>query len=328
VYDLVHDEYTPGYKPEYYATAAHPIVYDRAAKARLFEGFVAAVLGKDAIPFIYEWLGFCFYRHYNPQAILFIVGKGGSGKSTLLAIFAYVVGEMAAASVSLRQLKDSPFAASRLYGKTANFDSDAKREYLADADFLKSLTGDLMLADVKYKSPISFRNTAKLTFAMNTMPGVHDTSGGFERRAIILRTLLDKVPGDVMMRYPVGRIKEETSGIFNGAMHGLRRVLKTGGFSITGRMQQQLEEYMLEQDTVAQFFEAEDPFAKAGYIKAKDLYDLYTEFCYENGEKKGVVGATLFGRRVREMGYRKDVKKIEGKTYKVYRKNEQEEKTP
>jgi putative DNA primase/helicase len=328
VYDLVHDEYTPGYSPENYATAAHPIVYDRKAEAPLWDGFIAATLGADTIPFMEEWTGVCFYRLYTPQAILFLVGGGGSGKSTHIEIMAHVVGEDASTAVSLRQLKESPFAASRLYGKTANFDSDAKREYLADADFLKSLTGDILLADVKYKPPIRFRNAAKLTFAMNSMPSVHDTSGGFERRAIILRTLLDKVPKDVMLRYPAGLIKEERSGIFNKAMHGLRRVLKTGGFSITPRMQQQLEEYMLEQDTVAQFFEAEDPFAKAGYIKAKDLYDLYTEFCYENGERKGVVGATLFGRRAREMGYRKEAKKIEGKTYKVYCKNAREEKTP
>jgi putative DNA primase/helicase len=310
-YDLHKGQYTDGYDKELYALVKYPIRYDKNATAAKFEGYVADVFGEDTIPFIYEWIGFCFYPEYEPQKILFIQGEGGSGKSTFIQIIKSIIGNEAASNISLKALKDNNFAASGLFGKTANFDSDAKREYLGDADFLKSLTGDWIRADIKNKQPIDFRNCAKLTFAMNHMPTVRDTSGGFERRAIILKangTISEKT----RRKYPLKQILAERSGIFNGAMEGLRRLLATGEFSVTDRMTAEVKELMRDNDNVMRFIE-DIKDEMEGWISAAVLYEKYREFCYEAGETQSIVVSRTFGKRLSQMGLESDRRRVEGK---------------
>jgi len=315
MYNIRQNEYYPEFDPWIYATTAHTIKYDPDAGAPLFEEYMASVYGADALPFIYEWLGFCFFRVYEPQKILFICGISRSGKSTTFEIFRHVIGEKSCSGVSLRSLKESEFAPINLFGKTANFDADAKREYLADADFLKALTGDMISANVKNKSPINFRNFAKLNFAMNELPSFRDSGGAFHERAVILSANAP-VSKTQKLKTPIRKIKAEAPGIFNGAMEGLRRLLRTGEFTITDEMKERLEEYKRENNSVLRFVEDERPFEGVSFISSRDLYEKYQEYMADCGELKQAAGIDLFGKQLGRYGLKREmkVKKIDGKS--------------
>lgn len=322
VYDVRTETYKLGYDSMIYATTKHPIEYDAEAKSPLFDGFISALYGEECLPLMYEWIGFCFWRKYEPQRILFLCGEGGSGKSSTIEIIRHVIGANASSNVSLKLLKDSQFSAAGLFGKCVNFDSDAKREYLADADFLKSLTGDLISADVKYGNPLTFYNYAKLVFAMNYQPRVNDSGGGFARRAIIINSK-NIVTEALKEQYPLKAIKEERAGIFNNAMKGLKRVLAKTDIELPDSVLEVLHEHELNNDSVLRFFEDQN---LSGFITTRDLYEMYRQYIYDDEDGSTPISIISFGIRVgilkRRLGCQNIVKKIDKKSVKGWFFNE------
>jgi len=301
VYNIRENSFDKDFTPDIHAQTSHPVEYDAQATAPVFDKFVKWLAGKDATPFVYEWLGYCMYRAYTYQKLLFVYGRGGSGKSTLLNLFKNVIGQQSYSAVSLEALMTKNFAAANLYQKTANFDTDAKPEFLGDAATLKSLTGeDTLYADVKYDQPFMFNNFAKLTFAMNALPPMRDFSGGLERRAIILK--IDKKISDAdKRRFPIDIMKKEASGMFNLAMEGLRRLLKNGHFTETEAMKHEVSAWLLSNDSVSRYLmEAVEKDASSS-VAGEDLYLNYSDFSDGAGERP--LGRYKFYNRLQELGY-------------------------
>lgn len=304
VYDIMTDEFTAGFDPDIYARTGHPVKYDAAATAPTFDGFVKFVVGEENAPFIYEWFGYSLYRRYSIQKMLFLYGKGGTGKSTLLNLAKDMIGTESYSAVSLEALMTKNFAAANLYQKTANFDTDAKPEFLGDAAILKSLTGeDTLYADVKFADPLMFYNFAKLTFAMNDLPPMRDFSGGLERRAIILRTP-NKVTNKIKKQYPLSKMRQEIPGIFNAAMDGLRRALKQGHFTETKAMQAELDSWLRGNDQVGRFIDDICETDAKAKTPVEDLYNAYSDYSSTSGEKP--LGKYKFYRRIEELGFAKE----------------------
>ena len=304
VYDITTDEFTAGFDPDIYARTGHPVTYDANAMAPLFDGFLKFVVGEENAPFIYEWFGYSLYRRYSIQKMLFLHGKGGTGKSTLLNLAKDMIGAESYSAVSLEALMTKNFAAANLYQKTANFDTDAKPEFLGDASILKSLTGeDTLYADVKFAEPLMFYNFAKLTFAMNDLPPMRDFSGGLERRAIILRTP-NKVTSAIKKQYPLKKMRLEIPGIFNAAMNGLRRALKQGHFTETKAMQAELDNWLRGNDQVGRFIDDICEIDKKAKTPVEDLYNAYSDYSAESGEKP--LGKYKFYHRLEELGFTKE----------------------
>lgn len=90
--------------------------------------------------------------------MLFIYGSGGTGKSTLINILREMIGADNYSAVTLQYLMQERFAKIGLYRKTANFDTDAKPQYLADGATLKMLTGRILFTQtVRIKSRLTLQ---------------------------------------------------------------------------------------------------------------------------------------------------------------------------
>lgn len=303
VYDIETGNFSEKFDPNLHARVAYPVEYDPEAKAPIFEGFIKGLLSEEELAFLYEWIGYMFYRSYPIQKMLFIYGVGGSGKSTLINVIRNVVGTQATSSVSLEALMTKQFAPAGLYQKTANFDSDAKAQYLEDGAILKTLTGeDLTYADIKFGEPIQFRNFAKLTFTMNRLPAMRDFSGGLERRAIILK-VGKKVTPEIKKKYPYKEMLKEAPGIFRNAMEGLRVLLNFGSFTESDSMRYELKKWISGNDQVGRFVEEILVKDKSAYTSVEEMYNAYTDFAEENGEKS--LGKYKFGQRLEDLGYQK-----------------------
>lgn len=315
VYDLKQDSFTRGFDPDIHARVAHPVKYDADAEAPVFEGFVEHLFGPDTAQFVYEWFGYNFYQKYTYQAILFLYGKGGAGKSTLINLMQAVLGPESYSAVSLKAFMTQNFAAKNLYRKTANFDSDAKPEYLGDGSTLKMLTGeDMVYADVKYGEPLNFYNYAKLTFAMNKLPAMRDFTGGLSRRAVIL-TLNHKLTADEKKQWPKREMLKELPGIFNIAMAGLRRLLADGP-TVTDDMRLGLDKWLKANDQVGRFVDDMTAPDEAGSISGDDLYTAYQDYSLDSGEK--TMGRYKFFERMEELGYKRQKKRAGGKRQWVW----------
>lgn len=308
VYDLKEDSFIGQFDPELHARSSHPVRYESGAECPNFDGFLLETVGAENMDFVYEWFGYNFYREYTIQKMLFIQGKGGTGKSTIINILREMIGSDSYAAVTLQGLMTERFAKIGLYRKVANFDTDAKPQYLADGATLKMLTGeDSIYADRKNKEPITFYNYAKLTFAMNELPPMRDFSGGLKRRMMILE--MNKILTDeVKSKYPLKDIMEELPGIFNKAMDGLRRVLENRDFSLSGVMVESVEKWERGNDVVAMFLEDGCAVDKENKAPVAEVYPAYKQYCVDSGYKP--LAKNTFIQRLRELGFEDKLVKI------------------
>lgn len=316
VYDVKQNTFNPSFDKGLHARVSHPIVYDPEADCPIFDSYLKELVGEENVAFVYEWFGYNFYRKYNLQKMLFIYGAGGTGKSTLVKILRELIGKDSYATVSLKSLSKERFAPAGLYGKTANFDAEAKQEYLGDGSFLKQLTGeDIVYADRKNKEPIYFYNMAKLTFVMNHLPAMRDFSGGLKRRMLILK--IDKVLTDAEREnFPEEEILREMPGIFNKAMQGLRRALDQKDFSISEGMKRNVEEWVQGNDVLSLFIEDECKVGPDLKTPVKEAYDDYVTYCKSSQYKP--VTRNNFNTRMEELGFTRGVRRISGKNNKCW----------
>lgn len=311
VYDIKRDSFSSSFDSKLHARASHPIEFDADADCPIFKGYLSEILGEEMMPFVFEWFGYNFYRSYDVQKMLFIHGKGGTGKSTLINLLREMIGSDNYSAVTLQYLMTERFAKIGLYRRVANFDTDAKPQYLADGATLKMLTGeDAIYADRKNKEPITFYNYAKLTFAMNELPPMRDFSGGLKRRMLIL-TMDNVLTPEVKERFPLDEIKLEMAGIFNEAMNGLRRLLNKGEFSESSAMKDDVVKWEQGNDVVAMFIEEECTVGKNLSTPVKDAYNDYKSYCSSSGYKP--LSRNSFGQRMTELGFINKLIKIDGK---------------
>lgn len=316
VYDIKKDSFSPGFDKKLYARVSHPVIYDSSADCPVFDGFLKRIVGEENADFVYEWFGYNFYREYNFQKMLFIHGKAGTGKSTLVNILKDMIGRDNYSAVTLKNLMNERFAPAGLYRKTANFDTDAKPEYLADGSLLKQLTGeDTIYADRKNLDPIYFYNYAKLTFAMNELPAMRDFSGGLKRRLIILN--IDEVlTKEVKGQFPLAVMKQETAGIFNKAMQGLRRAFNQNGFSVSKGMLDNVEKWVQGNDVLSLFIEDECELGDDKKTPAAEAYSDYVTYCKGSGYKP--MTRNNFVNRMKELGFENKPTRVDGKVVKCW----------
>lgn len=308
VYDLQTDSFVGQFDPNLHARSSHPVEYDHGADCPTFIGFIEEVVGAENVDFIFEWFGYNFYREYTIQKMLFVQGVGGTGKSTIINILRAMIGTDNYSAVTLQYLMQERFAKIGLYRKTANFDTDAKPQYLADGATLKMLTGeDSIHADRKNKEPITFYNYAKLSFAMNELPPMRDFSGGLKRRMMILE--MNKVlTEEVKKKYPLDQIMAEIPGIFNRAMEGLRQALSRRDFSISATMRESVEKWEKGNDVVAMFLEDECEIGSDKKSAVSEVYPTYKQYCIDSGYKP--LAKNSFNQRMVELGFENKLIKI------------------
>ncbi len=316
VYDFKKDEFVEEFSADLFSRSSHPIRYDAEADCPVFKSFLKEVVSPDQVPFVFEWFGYNFYRSYDVQKMLFVHGRGGTGKSTLINVLQTILGPANHSAVTLQYLMTERFAKIELYRKVANFDTDAKPQYLADGATLKMLTGeDAIYADRKNREPITFYNHAKLTFAMNELPPMRDFSGGLKRRTLIL-TMNTKITEEMIERYPIEAIRAETAGIFNEAMKGLRRLMKNKAFTETDEMKAQVDQWEKGNDVISLFLDEVCEIGDGLRTISRDVYPSYKSFCFNYGFKPVAVSALT--KRLTELGYVNKSGRDKGKVSKYW----------
>lgn len=185
VYNL-ETKYLEPYRPDMYLTSQLPWNYNPSANTTYIDVLIKGFTKNPKK--LMELLACVLYRDYSKcQYIWFLKGSGANGKSLFMKLLRRFVGEKNVSAVSLEQLLDNRFMLSNLYNKWVNDGQELPVTTPIDKpNVLKSLTGDYIEADRKYKGTIRFKNNAKLIFYGNHLPKTLDTSKGFFRRVVVI----------------------------------------------------------------------------------------------------------------------------------------------
>ena len=149
-----------------------PFDYDQEAKCPRFQEFLKQVFRADEelISLVQEIMGYCLSPSIEAQKFFIFYSDGSSGKSVLCSILQHLAGgDNNVSSLTLSNLNQK-FQRAELFGKIVNISTENEvRKFNTEA--LKSITsGDPIQIEHKFRKPFTTRLTAKLLFAMNSLP--------------------------------------------------------------------------------------------------------------------------------------------------------------
>lgn len=322
-YDYMTDTFVAGWSVDDYNRHQIPHNYVPNKTAPNFFGWLTMQLGGNEalVTFIKQWIGYQFYSSYDIQQFLFLMGVGGSGKSTLLNIIQTIIGDGGFSNVGIHELNDrKSFQSYNLDGKLANFDADIKSEYIGELDAIKKLTGqDRVMADIKFKEPISFVNTAKATFVMNARLTVTDMNGELRRRMLVCE-MNTPVSEETKAKYPSSKFVDEIEGIISESVAAFRDVIveaqhssESMSFINVPEMDKWRDDWIEGSDNVAQFLESafDEPNKgmviykdDKGEIEAEELFLRFRLYAHTMGIRS-VYSKAKFYDKVEALGYKK-----------------------
>jgi putative DNA primase/helicase len=296
IFNLKEKKLTP-FSKKYRFFNRLPVTYDKDKKCPNIIKFFADVLKTtEDVMVIQELIGYMLLRRYKFEKAFMFLGNGRNGKSKAIDVIKRFLGPENCCNLSLKTIeRERNFELAQLQNKLANLSGDISKAALDNTGTFKSLTGrDLITAERKFLTSISFVNYSKMLFSCNELPETNDLTDGFFNRWIILDFPFRFVPEREMKVYNKNEKKEvpniiekicsqeELDGLFNWALEGLERLNINKGFT-KARTGEQIKTIWLRKSSSIHGFIFDKCEKKHGsYVKKDDFRDEYSKYCSEN----------------------------------------------
>ena len=273
--------------------------YDKDATAPKFQAYLDRVLPeKELQEIIAEYFGYVFTKNLKLEKALLLYGSGANGKSVLFDVQNALLGRETTANYSLSDLMEEHNRA-QIAHKLLNYGSEINASITKDI-FKALVSGEPIMARLKYGNSFLMERYAKLCFNCNELPKDVEQSEAYFRRFLIIpfRVTLPESEWDVELAQKI--IKEELAGVFNWVLDGLKRLLKQKKFTESRIVREMIATYKLESDSVACFLRDEnweaDPLHPEHTTTLKKLHLSYQSYCREAGHKP--LGRNNFKKRL------------------------------
>lgn len=242
---------------------------------------------------LFEIIGYTLYPATKIKLAFMLLGPRDSGKSTFLQLLKKILGKHNTVSIRVKELFDSNnrFVMGYLFHKLANLTAETKEYTINDIDRFKTLTGgDQVTSDVKFNGPITFTPYAKIIIASNKLPNVSDKNDmAFWRRWLIIEFPNTFPNDDNWFRQTF--TEEEIEGILTVSILAFARVIINGKFDYQQTPEEVRGLWLNNIDSVWSFIKTYvekgiitlDPRNADLWVPRKELYNLYKEYCLDNG---------------------------------------------
>lgn len=322
VYNIEDGSFTD-FSPDYIITNKINWNYNPSAKSELAETTLKkfACNDENIETLLKEVIGYCFYRYNELGKAFILTGDKSNGKSTFLDMISSLLGQENISSLDLAELGER-FKTAELFGKLANIGDDIKGDFIPDlAIFKKLVTGDRVNAERKGQDPFEFNNYSKMLFSANKIPRVKDETGAVLRRLIIVpfNAKFDKNSKDYdpYIKYKL-RSDEVMEYLIMEGLKGLKNVLKNKGFTISEKIEIELQEFDEMNNPILMFIRDNDENDIKNHT-TNEVYLNYTEYCRESGLNP--LGKIEFSRQMcKNFGFKVSIKKIDSKTMRIFEK--------
>jgi len=284
-----------------------PFSYDPNAESPLFQKYIERVLPNiDTRNVLSEYLGYIFIRHGSTsiklEKVLLLYGSGANGKSVLFEILNALLGPDNVSNYSLSSLTDHiGYYRAMIYNKLLNYASEISGK-MESSIFKQIASGEPLSARLPYGNPMIITEYAKLIFNINELPQDVEHTNAFFRRFLIIPfdVTIPEAEQDRQLHSKI--IDSELSGVFNWMLKGLERLLNQRDFTQSSDIDNALETFKKESDTVHMFLD-ENNFKPhpSSHETLKSLYSEYRIACTSYGSHP--VGIKNFSKRLKAIGY-------------------------
>ena len=287
------------------------VEYNPAATCKHWEKFIDEVMqgDKEKIKYLQKICGISLTGNTEAETMFILYGATTrNGKSTFVETFGHMLGDYAITmrpeSLAVKQNNDSRAASgdiARLAGVRFVNSNEPPKRMIFDVALLKTLLGrDSITARHLHEREFSFIPVFKLVINTNYLPQILDDTVFSSGRINVISfdRHFEPQEQDKSLKAKL-RNKNELSGILNWAIEGLRLYRKEGLIA-PNAVTASTGEYRQQSDKVGCFID--EVLVKSGNnSKAKDIYELYTKWCEENGygvENKGNFFAELKHKKI------------------------------
>ena len=298
--------------------------YDPAADCREWKKFLLEIMqdDKEKISYLQKIAGLSLTGNTEQETCFILYGSTTrNGKSTFCETLLHLLGDygltMRPETLAIKQNNDSRQAngdVARLAGCRFCNASEPPKRMLFDTALLKSLLGrDSITARHLHQREFSFIPKFKLVINTNYLPTITDdtvfSSGRINVISFDRHFEPQEQDKDLKNRL---RDKSEMSGILNWCIEGLRMYRKEG-LKPPAAVQTATDTYRTDSDKIGNFING--CLTKTDKnSKAKDIYEVYSKWCEENGF--GVENKSNFFAELKTKGLFANSGTVEGKTVK------------
>ena len=295
--------------PDDLLTRLTPFRYDPEAQAGRWEEFLLEIMvgRRNLVSFVQRLVGYSMTGLVTEHVLALLHGLGANGKSTLLNVLLDLFGEYGRQAepdlLIQRRGESHPTGVAALKGArfVATSEIGAGRR-MAEA-LVKSLTGgDRLTARFMRQDFFQFEPTHTLWLAANHKPVVKGTDAAIWRR-------IHLIPFDATFAVDeqdhelTDKLKTELPGILTWAVRGCLAWQKEG-LCPPDAVRAATDSYRDAMDVLAGFFEEACVLEDRAEVEAKELYERYTRWAEESGERR--LAKNVFGRQLQERGLEKD----------------------
>lgn len=321
IYNLTTEQLEP-FSPEIIVTNKIPHNYNYEAYSDVMDAVLDKISCKDDAvrDLLEEIAGYIFYRRNELRKAFIFIGDKANGKSTYLDCLSYMVGEDNTTALDLKELGDR-FRTAELFGKLICAGDDIGDEFIPNpAVFKKVVSGDPIVVERKGQDPFTLYNYAKPIFSANNIPRIKDKTGAVLDRLVIVpfNATFSKTDSDYdpYIKYKL-RSEEAIEYLIQVALDGLKRVLANNGFTVSDKVQAEMEAYNEQNNPVIGFLKdlsiADDVVNKT----TSEVYLRYKLYCSEYGFT--AMSAGEFSKFIKkEYGLDIKIKKVNGKTVRLF----------
>jgi putative DNA primase/helicase len=226
---------------------------------------------EQVIELLQEYIWWLFIANTQYQKALLIYWSGANGKWVLLSVIKEILWHQNCSSVWLHEINKDQYLYN-LIGKLCNIDTDMQQNTQLDSWIIKKLISwESISAKALYKQPIEFTPFTRLIIATNELPYLKTIDNSVRRRFLFLH-----LKQSFLWRENTNLVNEiltEKNAIFARVIQWLERLIKKNAFIIPSSLENEIEEFIKDHDTVAIFLEETGLTWNKWYIS--DLYDAY-----------------------------------------------------
>lgn len=259
----------------------------------VFKNFLKQVTQGDSEyeRFIQQWGGYCLTGVTNEQAFCFAYGPGGNGKGTLIDVLTGILGPYATTAametfVVSRSDRHSTELAMLNGARLVSASETEQGRVLAESRIKLMTGGDLITARFMRKDNFTFRPQFKITIIGNFRPRLANVDEAMTRRLNLLPFEFTASPRDPLLGE---KLKAEWPAILRWLIEGCLD-WQAHGLVRPARVQVASEDFLAEQDSVAEWLEARCTVDQGNPNRKETtaaLYKNFQAFCREEGEPPG-----------------------------------------
>lgn len=274
---------------------------DPEKKAKLIWEAGAVTAGDEVVRLLQEYAGYALTTRTEHEMALWLYGERGAGRSTFIEGLMAMLGEGRWGKLSLSNIM-SRFGLAGIEGKTLLVATEQPADYVRSTDrLIEIISGEPVWLERKGKDGYEYRPVAKLVWAMNRLPRIHDAASGLFRCVVVVE--FPRVPEDERDPQLKASIQAEGGGILTWALEGLVRLNERGRFAVPEYVKEAISQFQAASDVEARFVEECCAVGEGHRVRPAHLYAAYRQWCALNGHQPK--SATAVASDWARLGFRK-----------------------